>query len=320
MSEVNWRIGGMDHLESPWGNAGGVVKKREDVERMARTGVGWIEAGSYTPEKRYGNQRDGEGNLIIDPETDEPVIVYHHDSASGETTNSIGMENQGADELEKEIPEMIDIARSHGKEIVFNLAPVTDDPVGETKELVHRMISAGGRRILINAGCPNVKEPGLEEVHMPLSYEPQALGRVALGLSEVVPDNVDIYFRTSPYEDLRSASQAYWQLIYSGIVKAIWVPNTWPLKPGTESPLGVPGGGRSGPKWAADATVQTGWAVAALKGTKIDVVSSSGIMNAAELKARLSLGAAAGAGTTFYYESEQAWVDATDKLLHDFAA
>jgi hypothetical protein len=40
MSEVNCRIGHLDHLETPWGNAGGVVKKPEDVAKMARTGGG----------------------------------------------------------------------------------------------------------------------------------------------------------------------------------------------------------------------------------------------------------------------------------------
>lgn len=44
MKEFNELIGGLENVESPWGNAGGVVKTIEDVERMARTGVGWIEA------------------------------------------------------------------------------------------------------------------------------------------------------------------------------------------------------------------------------------------------------------------------------------
>ncbi len=65
MAEANYRIGHLDNLESPWGNAGGVIKTVEDVAHMAATGVGWIEAGSYTLEARKGN--------AIDPETGEPT-------------------------------------------------------------------------------------------------------------------------------------------------------------------------------------------------------------------------------------------------------
>src|SRR5579885_3518334 len=115
MSEFSGRIGHLEDIQSPWGNAGGVVKTVEDVERMAKTGVGWIEAGSYTLEPRPGNGPNGER-------------VYYHNPETGETFNSLGMPNKGMDVVETEIPEMAHIARTHNKKLVVNVAPVSADP------------------------------------------------------------------------------------------------------------------------------------------------------------------------------------------------
>lgn len=321
MSEVNWRIGQMDHLESPWGNAGGVIKTVEELEKMLQTGVGWAEAGSYCLEKRYGNQKDPEGNFKIDPGTGEPVVVYHHDPETEETTNSLGMPGQGMDQLEQEIPEMQRMADAREKGLMFNLAPVTDDPVAETQELVDRTLSAGARRIILNFGCPNVLGQDGES-HEPLSYHPVVVSNVLLGLKPILQrfGNQRIAVRTSPFKNYDQAKTVYRRIEASGVVDAVFTPNTWALTKGESSPLGVKGGGRSGPKWADEAAKQTWWAVDTLNDTGIDVVSSSSIKNAQELKRRLAIGAVAGAGTTFYYEAQEAWEEATYKLLRDLAA
>jgi dihydroorotate dehydrogenase len=59
MVSFSGHIGHLEGIEQPWGNAGGVVKTPEDVERMAKTEVGWIEGGSYTMERRSNNRPDG---------------------------------------------------------------------------------------------------------------------------------------------------------------------------------------------------------------------------------------------------------------------
>lgn len=64
---------------------------------------------------------------------------------------------------------------------------------------------------------------------------------------------------------------------------------------------------------------QTRWAVHELRSAGIDVVSSGGIMNAAELQKRRYIGAVAGSGRTFYYESANWKVD-IDKLLRELGA
>jgi dihydroorotate dehydrogenase len=311
MSE--FRIG---HLEvvSPFGNAGGVVKTPEEAEQMSFTGVGWVEGGSYTLERRAGNSPNGE-------------VVYHHDATAGESFNSLGMPNKGMDVVEKQVPEMVSTAHKLGNKFVGNVAPVSEDPVSETQELVERMYIAGADAVLLNAGCPNVvtKDGGRHEI---LSHNPQAFSAVINGLSDIIQKHgKPIFVRTSPFESYPDAQKVF-RSIDDKLVSAIFTPNTWPghvpRDEAGDEILEVPGGagGKSGPATAKDAHQQTGWALSASKigGRNFDIVSSGGIMTGQELKIRMHLGAAAGAGTTLYYESaEEGWSEATDRLLRQYA-
>jgi dihydroorotate dehydrogenase len=301
------RIGHLEGIESPWGNAGGVVKTVRDVELMARTGVGWIEAGSYTLEPREGNGSHGEK-------------VYHH--AHGSTFNSLGMPNEGMDEVETQIPEMIEIAHAHHKPLVVNVAPVTDKPAEESVELVRRAYAAGADAVLLNAGCPNVvtEDGGRHEL---LSCNPIELGRV---LVELTLQGIErpLFVRTSPQASVDDTLRLGAVMRMTGNVSAVFTPNTWPVripKTGRGPMLDVPGDtcGMSGPSVADAAYDQTVWMTEALQGNGVDVVSSSGIMTAGELQARLDLGAVAGAGTTFYFESQN-WQGDTDRLLSDLVS
>lgn len=314
-------------VDSPWGDGGGVVKTVEDVELMAATGVGWIEAGSYTLEQRFGNDRDqATGEFVLDPLTGEPVKVYYHDSVTGKTINSLGMPNKGMDVVETEIPEMLKTAQARGKELVVNVAPVTDDPVAETQELVERVFEAGAENVLVNAGCPNVvtEDGGRHEI---LSHNPDALRRVLVGLKEICGKNDrKVFVRLSPYPSRDKMAAALAAVCQSEVVSAVYTPNTWPgqllLGEDGKPILGVPGGGGglSGPAQRYAARQQTSWAHNLLKrrNSRPDIVSSSSIMTGQDLLTRMRLGAVAGAGTTFYYESSD-WKEDTDRLLHDFA-
>lgn len=302
------KIGHLEGIESPWGNAGGVVKTIEDVDQMAHTGVGWIEAGSYTLEPRVGNSPNGE-------------LVYYHNPQTGATFNSLGMPNKGMEEVEKEIPEMATIAHAYNKKLVINVAPVSDKPVGESVELVRRAYQAGADAVLLNAGCPNVVTDGGGR-HEILSHNASALQSVLSGLAGVIEQYKPIFLRTSPMGDYGKASWVYGS-IPDGLVSAIFTPNTWggnkPLDHNGEPVLQVPGGlgGKSGPATAGQAQIQANFASNLCP--HIDVVRSGGITNASELKRALGSGALAGAGTTFYYESQNGWQDDTARLLTELA-
>lgn len=305
-------------IESPWGNAGGVVKTPDELELMARTGVGWIEAGSYTLNSRIGNAPNGEQ-------------VYYHNTNNGETFNSLGMPNQGMDEVEKQIPEMVGTARSLGKSVIFNVAPVSDNPVAESKELVARAYEAGAEAVLLNAGCPNViiDDGGRHEL---LSHDEEMLSFVLGGLAPVTEKHKPIFIRTSPLQEFGQAEKIYGVIQkYRGVVSALFTPNTFPgYKPTDENGepvLEVPGniGGKSGPGTKPEATVELWKAVQELNrgvfSGSIDIVSSGGIINGQTLAMRLRMGAVAGAGTTLYYQSAEnkvSFAEATDRLLREY--
>lgn len=304
------------HLEidSPFGNAGGVVKDLGDVEAMAKTGVGWIESGSYTLEPRAGNGANGE-------------VVYHHDPDTGATYNALGMPNKGMDELEKEIPEMVHIAVAHGKPLVVNVAPVSKDPVSESLELVTRAYEAGADAVLLNAGCPNVitEDGGRHEI---LSHNPEGLAAVLKGLKIVTQKFKPIFIRTSPQDSFGATIPVMSAINHSGVVSAVFTPNTWPYqKPldGDGNPiLQVPGniGGLSGPITRNKALCQTVYAAMGLATygieSPVDVVSSGGIMSGRDLSHSMAVGGAvAGAGTTFFYRSGD-WRHDVDRLLREY--
>jgi dihydroorotate dehydrogenase len=287
-----------------------VVKSVADVEAMAATGVGWIEDGSVTLEPRIGNGASGER-------------TYCYDAASGETGNSLGMPNSGIMVASRDMAEKISIARKLNKKFVQNVAPVGPEPALETQELVARAYQSGAEAVLLNAGCPNViSEDG--DRHETLSQNVDELEMVLDGLITVTDRFRPIFLRLSPQPDRTATRRILRPVLASGVVSAVFVPNTWPgyrpVDASGEPILEVPGGigGRSGPACAPAAAEQTRWAAEILRHTKLDVVSSAGIMNAAELRRRLDLGALAAAGTTFYYESAD-WRADTDCLLRELA-
>lgn len=300
-------------VESPWGNAGGVIKRIEDIELMAHTGVGWMEGGSYTLEGRIGNGPNGE-------------VVYHYNPETGETGNSLGMPNKGLDAVVPEIPVMVRLAEAYNKKLLVNVAPVSNEPVSEAQELVYRVMEAGAHGVILNAGCPNVVTEGGGR-HEILSHNPKAFGMVLNGLEQIVQKHGQkICVRTSPMPSIEVAQEVMSVIARSCVVGAVFTPNTWPgfkpLNPDGTPILEVAGniGGLSGPAMFPEALEQTVWAVDALRGTNIDVVSSSSIMTGRELSRRLGAGAVAGAGTTFFYEcAEEGWSEATDRLLREFA-
>ncbi|MDZ7786121.1 MAG: hypothetical protein U5L95_03305 [Candidatus Saccharibacteria bacterium] len=237
--------------------------------------------------------------------------------------NSLGMPCAGYEEEEKVLPDKLEIAHAKGKKLIWNFAPVTDCPAEESLEGIQRAFAAGVDGVILNAGCPNVKDTDGTQ-HAILSRNPQAFGKVLSFLREAnLPE--PIWVRLSPQESFSNMSVIGNHIKNSGIVSAVLVPNTWsvdmPIKDNGESLLdtNTEKVGKSGPAMATGARKETAWAVSALKGSNVDVISSSSIMDEKELKHRLGQGAVAGAGTTFFYASENGWSQDVDRLLWDFA-
>jgi dihydroorotate dehydrogenase len=303
-------------VETPWANAGGVVKHVHEVASIASTGVGWIEAGSYTLEARLGNEWNEETKAY-------DKRVYFHNSDTSETYNSLGMPNKGMDVVETEIAEMKKEAQ--GKPLIVNVAPVTHEPIQESIELVTRAYEAGADAVLLNASCPNVVTQDGSR-HEILSNSPEALSLVLEGLQAVTDTHKPIFIRISPTEMRVERVKRVTDVIRaSGVISAVFAVNTWPSKgPYSEDGepiIQVPGNlvGKSGVATASESTVQGAWVKQCLGHSPIDLVSCGGIMTGQDLQQRLAITrATAGAGTTFFYEAKESWEEAVDKLLREF--
>lgn len=305
------RLGHLE-IETPWGNAGGVVKHPEEAKQMAHTSVGWVEAGSYTLYPRPGNSPNGE-------------TVYYHNPETGETFNSLGMPNKGIMKVVYDIARMRSATHLLDKPLVVNVAPVSTTPALESHILVQSAYEAGADAVILNAACPNVITEGGSR-HNILSHDSQALGRVLKILKPLTERYKPLFIRTAPFETYEQARKVYSAIAVSKAVSVVFTPNTWggqrPLDEHGQDILEVSGGvgGKSGPAMADKSYEQLKWALSALASKGIDVVSSSGIMDGKELQRRLHLGAVAGAGTTLYYESaEIGMAEATYNLLSEYA-
>ena len=209
MAEFAARIGHLDGIESPWGNAGGVVKTLADAEAMARTGVGWIEYGSITLEPRTG-----------DPD------AWNYNEETGEMLNCISMHNYGIEVFERDASDIVDVVHGHGKKLVVNVAPVSEQPTGESVELASRAYEAGADAVLLNAGCRNVFAKSGER-HQVLSYDATKLSVTLSALKGVAEKYRPVFLRLSPYDtpgEMISAMQAVYD---SRAVSAVFTPNTW---------------------------------------------------------------------------------------------
>lgn len=218
---------------------------------------------------------------------------------------------------------MAKIARAHKKSLVVNVAPVSNEPAGESVELIRRAYDAGADKVLLNAGCPNVltEDGGRHEL---LSRSPTEFLRTlyAVKKSNVKP----VWVRISPQESYARTRLICGAVVASSCVDVIVTPNTWP----GHVPLDIEGrpilqvsghaGGKSGPAVSQEAAQETTWAAMSLRNSAVEVISSSGIINAEELLTRLKIGAVAAAGTTFYYESQNGWAEDTGRLLSDLAS
>lgn len=311
------RIGEYE-MESPFMNAGGVVKSLEDVKVMARTAVGAVLAGSFTLNPRVGNSPNGE-------------TTYYHDQATGITYNALGMPNRGLTEMASEVQEMQNIAHDHGKPFILNFAPVSANPVNEVIDLSATLNRAGVTELdglELNASCPNVvtDDGGRHEI---LSHHPEQLGVVVEKLSDIAANEVRIgtlIVRVSPFQNHQTDAAPLLNSLRDAGADAVSAFNTFPggvpIDATGKQILQVPGGagGQSGPGMLTRVEAQT----VALRNARnsvapnIEVIGSNGIMTGEALKRRLDLGASAVSASTLFYESRR-WGVAVDKLLAEFA-
>jgi len=259
------------------------------------------------------------------PELGEQFTVYNYDPGTGITHNSLGMPNKCIDWLIGVLPDMINVAHAHHKPLIVNIAPVSHEPAEELYEMAGRLLENDVDGIIVNGGCPNVKDVDGSN-HAILSRNAAASNEAAEILSPWAHQyGRKFWYRVSPQgspEELYGIAEG---ILDANIYSAILSPNTWPVPIPIDDndqkllEVSLEQCGRSGPGIAGPAVYQTAQWRHALRGSGIDVIQSSGIVDADNLARALKVGAVAGAGTTFFYESQNGWQQDVDRVLSELA-
>jgi dihydroorotate dehydrogenase len=305
--EFEYQIGHL-RVENPIGNAGGIARKPEDVQKLAQAALGWIEVGSYTLEKRS----------FYDIQSQNP---WHYDGQTRIATNAYRMQNQGFDAVEKEdAPTILEIAHNARKPVIMNVALVSDNPVEEACELVERAWLTGVDAVLVNPACPSLKK-GTK-----LSYDFERVQEIKSAIKPITKRFKPIFFRPSPaasYADMRRLIKNLSSpMSESPVFSAIFASNSWEPTQTEREKIGFqPGmGGKSGAGMRNEARKQTSWARTAsfYCRTPMDVVSSVGLDSGAEAAFRIhKLGARACAMSTPFMLNMN-WAELVDKFNRDY--
>ena len=307
------------NLDSPFMNAGGLVKGLEDARRMAATAVGAVVAGSFTIDEKVGNSPNGE-------------IVYYHDPQTMITYNALGMPNKGLRSLAAtgELQDMIDVTHDAGKPFILNFAPISEDPFAEVTEL--RAILARAKienldGLELNASCPNVvtADGGRHEL---LSHHTAQLGDVLYELDNISWNEVPFGFlavRISPFRRKEDALELA-TVIDEAQTDAVSAFNTFPggipVNQAGAQILQVSGGmgGQSGLGMMDKAEEQTRWLDDARTQANgvFEIIGSNGVGNGKAMRRRMkNFGVSAVSATTLFWESNS-WGEAANKILEEY--
>lgn len=133
------------------GNAAGMVKSLEDVERFCRSSATRITVGSITRLERIGNTPVSPGG------------VYYYDPVLRRSGNSLGLPNMGMFKYGHVLGRMVEMAHKAGKELWVSI--VGEFPE-EILQLVTFALSHGADGVEINFACPNVHDEGAHKTLM----------------------------------------------------------------------------------------------------------------------------------------------------------
>ncbi|MBN1371445.1 MAG: quinone-dependent dihydroorotate dehydrogenase [Anaerolineaceae bacterium] len=255
-------------FSNPIGMAAGYDKDGVGWQGLACLGFGHIELGTVTPKPQPGNAQPRLFRLV----EDQAVI------------NRMGFNNRGAEYMANQMQ----ARRPKGLILGVNIGKNKVTPLEEAAQDYFSLLRAFAPLadyLAVNVSSPNT--PGLrslqtraalEGILRPLAAERVQLGRKIPILVKLAPDLTN--------EELDSALETIVDCGMDGVI----VTNTTVSRPALQSPHYAEAGGLSGAPLAELSRQMTAHAVKMLQG-RLPVVSSGGIMNAAEAQRRLDSGA-----------------------------
>jgi dihydroorotate dehydrogenase len=310
-------------LESPLFNAAGAINDFNSDEilrgarRLAKTGVGAIQGGSFTLPPSEGNEAK------FGPQT------HYYDEETGRMVNSKGLPNPGYEEALAISAEFVGIAHLAGKIAIYSASPTNAPEYGSSVDqalrLVEEFLETDVDLLIVNTSCPNVvTEGGGRKPILGLDYE--AMEELVVRLWERVGNTGKLGFKPANHvseEDLVIVPKL--ARLFRDYPVFNWQegPNTirdYLLLDKQGNPvLSVPGGkgGLSGPYTKENGREQLQmWDK--LVGDFIDQVSTQGVGSGQEVAVRIKLKAKAASGVSFLWNSND-WGEAVTKMLDEFA-
>lgn len=164
-------------LEHPLTNAAGTCRRRDEVDRFAKSALAAVMVGSITKEARGGN----------------PGSIWA--CQEGYTLNSLGMPNLGVEYYQRELPDMARAVHDAGKPLVVSVAGFSPP---EYLELAMLALESGADFVELNLGCPNIWADG-EQKPIP-SFNLGLMGEI-LRLTKEEADPQTVGVKISPYSN-----------------------------------------------------------------------------------------------------------------------
>ena len=171
------------HYESPIGIAAGFDKNAYSLESLSHIAVGFIEVGTITPKKQYGNPK--------------PRLFRVHEHHS--IINRMGFPNQG---MHKIYPRILRYyQKENRKKLWVNIGPNKDstNPIDDYVTLADHFVSCSDM-LVINVSSPNTphlrewQKP--EKIHQIITHIFQKTGRTSIAV-KLAPD-----IESSLFEDV----------------------------------------------------------------------------------------------------------------------
>lgn len=272
-------------------NAAGMVKNREQAERLLDSSVNRVVVGSITKDGRVGNIGE----------------TYYYDERNRTGYNSKGMDNLGIERTRRWLSGFRRECDQHGKKLVINVAGFSPDEYGD---LAHAVLSEVDY-IEINVGCGNIWDGGKQKA-IP-SYDPALLRRVLGNVNVAVGNARRVIVKLSPIgSELIPAVAEVLNLFPS--VREVITCNTKPNQSHTR-PDGSPAlafreteegevkhtGGMSGSGLKPD-SLRVVRELRPLLRHDIGIIGCGGIMQGSDLLEYLEAGAEGGAIGTGFFE------------------
>jgi dihydroorotate dehydrogenase len=260
------------NFPNPVGLAAGMDKNAEYIDSLAALGFGFIEVGTVTPRPQSGNPKP---RLFRLPR-------------AGAVINRMGFNNQGVDQLVKNIQQA-----SFGGLIGINIGKNFDTPLEKAVDdylvCLHKVYAVADY-VTVNISSPNT--PGLRQLQLGEELERllSALKNAQLQLAKVHKKYVPLVVKIAP--DLSDAELvAIANQLLASQIDGVIATNTTLSRVGVENqPSANEMGGLSGAPLLGRATQVVQQLSATLQG-QIPIIAAGGVMSGADAQEKIKAGA-----------------------------